>query len=79
MKKSGKGKCTLVFWVKEKRLGELLIGVKQTVQWLIHCMAHLSKVLSDVNMMLKAAKNLEQDEFDELAFLVGKATEAVNN
>jgi len=32
MQKSGKGKSTLVFWVKEKRLGELLIGVKQIVQ-----------------------------------------------
>ena len=30
-------------------------------------------------MMLKAAKNLEQDEFDELTFLVGKAIEAVNS
>ena len=29
--------------------------------------------------MLKAAKNLEQDEFDELTFLVGKAIEAVNS
>ena len=29
--------------------------------------------------MLKAAKNLEQDEFDELAFLVRKAIEAVNS
>ena len=42
-------------------------------------MLFLSKVLSDVNMMLKAAKNLEQDEFDELTFLVGKAIEAVNS
>ena len=30
-------------------------------------------------MTLKAAKNLEQNEFDELAFLVGKAIEAVNS
>ena len=30
-------------------------------------------------MMSKAAKNLEQDEFDELTFLVGKAIEAVNS
>ena len=29
-------------------------------------------------MMLKAAKNLEQDEFEELTFLVGKAIEAVD-
>jgi len=28
-------------------------------------------------MMLKAAKNLEQDAFDEFTFLVGKAIEAV--
>lgn len=69
----------MVFWIKEKRLGELLIGVKQTVQSLIHCLALLLKVLSDANMMLKAAKNPEQDEFDELTFLVGKAIEAVNS
>lgn len=30
-------------------------------------------------MMLKAAKNQEQDEFDELTFLVGKAIEAVSS
>ena len=36
------------------------------------------KVKSDVYMMLKAAKNLEQDEFDELTFLVGKAIEAIS-
>ena len=30
-------------------------------------------------MMLKAAKNLEQDKFDELTFLVGKAIEADNS
>lgn len=45
----------------------------------MHCLALLSKVLSDVNMMLKAANNLEQDEFDDLTFLVGKAIEAVNS
>ena len=38
----------------------------------------MSKALSDVNKMLKAEKNLEQDEFDELTFPVGKAIEAVD-
>ena len=45
----------------------------------IHTTFLIWKVLSDIGKTVQTTKDLQQDEHDELTFLVGKATDAINS